>query len=128
MLSVSRIRFIPGTISYADLLQVFFQTHDPTTLNRQGNDVGTQYRSVIFWHDPQQQQIAQQTIDELNRSGAFDGPIVTQLEPAGEFFEAEPYHQEYYCRHPSQPYCNAVIRPKIDKFRTHYRDLLKESI
>ncbi len=120
-----RITFNPAAITYADLLQVFFQTHDPTTLNRQGNDIGTQYRSVVFYHDEQQQKTAQQTISDLNRAHAFDAPIVTQVESAGKFYEAEPYHQDYFAAHPSQSYCAAVIRPKLDKFLTKYRDLLK---
>ncbi len=120
-----RITFDHLAITYADLLQVFFQTHDPTTLNRQENDVGTQYRSVIFYHDEIQQTTAQQTIRDLNHAHAFDAKIVTQVEPAGKFYEAEPYHQDYFAAHPSQPYCAAVIRPKLDKFVTQYRDLLK---
>lgn len=121
-----RIEFAPDTISFSDLLQVFFQTHDPTTLNRQGNDVGTQYRSVIFCQDQQQQQTAEATIDELNQNGAFSSPIVTQMVPAQTFFDAEVYHQGYFTANPAQPYCSAVIRPKMDKFRTRYRDLLKD--
>ncbi len=120
-----QLTFDPAEITYADLLQVFFQTHDPTTLNRQGNDVGTQYRSVIFYHDEDQQKVAQQTIQDLNKAHAFDAKIVTQVEPAGKFYEAEPYHQDYFSTHPKQPYCAAVIRPKLDTFVTKYRDLLK---
>ncbi len=120
-----RITFDPAVISFADLLQIFFQTHDPTTPNRQGNDVGTQYRSVIFCHDHLQQQLAHETIDQLNQAGAFEAQIVTQIEPARKFYEAEPYHQDYFAAHPTQAYCAAVIRPKLDKFVTKYRDRLK---
>ncbi len=120
-----QVAFDPQVISFADLLQVFFQIHDPTTLNRQGNDVGTQYRSVIFYQNEAQRQAARETIDELNRGGAFADPIVTQLAAAAPFYPAEPYHQGYFAAHPAQPYCHAVIRPKVDKFRTHYRDLLR---
>ncbi|MHB8954323.1 MAG: peptide-methionine (S)-S-oxide reductase MsrA [Pirellulaceae bacterium] len=121
---VVRVEFNPSVISYQDVLQIFFQTHDPTTPNRQGNDIGTQYRSVIFYHDDQQEQVARQAIDELNKSGAFSAQIVTHLEPAVTFYPAEDYHQDYFAAHPSQAYCAAVIRPKLDKFRTKFQDLL----
>ncbi len=122
-----RIQFDSQTISYSDLLQVFFQTHDPTTPDRQGNDVGTQYRSVIFCQDQQQQHTAKETIAELDAAGAFSAAIVTKVVPVQPFFAAEPYHQGYFANHPAQPYCSAVIGPKMDKFRIRYRDLLKDS-
>lgn len=120
-----RILFDAQTISYAELLHVFFQTHDPTTLNRQGHDVGTQYRSVIFYQDAHQQDMAAATIDELTRTGIFPAPIVTQLEPAQPFYPAETYHQDYFAAHPGQPYCAVVIRPKLDKFRHAFDKWLK---
>ena len=120
-----QIKFDSQQISYADLLQVFFQTHDPTTLNRQGADVGTQYRSVIFYQNEEQKQTAEETIDELSNNGAFDSPVVTELAAAQPFYPAEDYHQEYFEKHAHQPYCTAVIGPKLEKFRTKYRELLK---
>ena len=122
---VVQIQFDPAVISYNDLLQVFFQTHDPTTLNRQGNDIGTQYRSVVFWSNQQQRDAATRTIGQLESNAAFDGRIVTQVVPLDTFYAAEPCHQDYFAAHPTQSYCAAVIRPKIDKFRTKYADLLK---
>jgi peptide-methionine (S)-S-oxide reductase len=123
---VVEMEFDPSVIPYEDVLQIFFQTHDPTTLNRQGNDIGTQYRSVIFYHNDQQQQTARATIDQLNESGMFSGQIVTGLEPAAAFFPAEDYHQDYFAAHPSQAYCAAVIRPKVDKFRAKFQDYLDQ--
>ncbi len=120
-----RIEFDVQEIAYADLLQVFFQTHDPTTLNRQGNDVGTQYRSVVFYQTQSQRQVAEDTIAELENAGAFATPVVTQVLPSQSFYEAEPYHQAYFATHPAQSYCTAVISPKLEKFRTRYRDLLQ---
>jgi len=122
---VVRVEFDPTVIPYDDLLQIFFQTHDPTTLNRQGNDIGTQYRSVVFCHADEQQRVAHETIDTLNGSGAFAAPIVTQVELAAEFYPAEDYHQDYFAAHPEQSYCAAVIRPKVDKFRTKFADYLR---
>lgn len=122
---VVQVEYDSEAVSYADLLQIFFQTHDPTTLNRQGNDVGTQYRSVVFWHDELQRATARQIIDELNRAAAFEAPIVTQLVPATTFYSAEDYHQNYFAAHPQQAYCAAVIRPKLDKFQIRFRDRLK---
>jgi peptide-methionine (S)-S-oxide reductase len=121
---VVRIEFDPRVIPYDELLQIFFRTHDPTTLNRQGNDVGTQYRSVIFVDGADQEQAARATIETLDRSAAFPAKIVTQVEAAGLFFPAEDYHQDYFAHHPNQAYCAAVIRPKLDKFRAHFRDYL----
>ena len=120
-----QIEFDPTFITFADLLQVFFQTHEPTTLNRQGNDIGTQYRSVIFCHSPAQRETALATIQELTQAAAFSQPIVTLVEPAAVFYPAEDYHQDYFDAHPTQAYCAAVIRPKIDKFRQKFHDLLE---
>jgi peptide-methionine (S)-S-oxide reductase len=112
---VVRIEFDPDRISYREVLEVFFAVHDPTTLNRQGNDIGTQYRSVIFFHDPEQQRIAREVIEEARRAWGRD--VVTQLEPAPAYYRAEDYHQEYFRRNPDQGYCMAVIGPKVEKFR-----------
>ena len=120
-----RISFDPGVISYRDLLKVFFTIHDPTTLDRQGADVGTQYRSAIFYHDEQQKRTAEEVIRELGQAGPWDDPIVTELGPAGEFYVAEAYHQEYFANNSSQPYCRAVIAPKVVKFRKEFVAALK---
>ncbi|KKS93664.1 MAG: Peptide methionine sulfoxide reductase MsrA [Parcubacteria group bacterium GW2011_GWE2_43_12] len=122
---VIRIEFDPSVISYPDLLNVFFATHDPTTMNKQGNDVGTQYRSVIFANSDEQAREAKKVIDELNNSGNFDSPIVTQVEPLTNFYEAEEYHKDYYAKNPAAGYCQMVISPKLAKFRASYKDLLK---
>ena len=122
---VAQITFDPDVISFKEILQIFFSTHDPTSLNRQGADFGTQYRSVIFYHDDEQKAIAEQVIKEFNDEGTFDAPIVTQVEPLKAFCKAEDYHREYYKRHPEQPYCRAVIAPKIAKFRQLYLSKLK---
>jgi peptide-methionine (S)-S-oxide reductase len=122
---IVRITFDPQVVSFKDLLQVFFVIHDPTTLNRQGNDVGTQYRSAIFYHSPEQKAQAEAVIAALDAGGLFDSPIVTQVAPAGEFFVAEDYHQEYFARNPNQSYCAFVVRPKVAKFRKHFFDRLK---
>ena len=121
---VVQISFDPETISYADLLRVFFSIHDPTTLNRQGNDVGTQYRSVIFYHDEEQAQIARGIMEEV--ADNFDAPIVTELIPLDKFYPAEEYHRDYFARNPAQPYCAMVIAPKVAKFRRQYLDRLKK--
>lgn len=110
-----RITFDPSRVTYERLLEIFWTAHDPTQLNRQGNDVGTQYRSAIFVHDTAQRRAAQASKAAAQASGAFDRPIVTVIEPAGEFYPAEDYHQEYYRRNKDQPYCQAVIRPKLKK-------------
>ena len=125
---VAQITFDPDVISFKEILQIFFATHDPTTLNRQGSDVGTQYRSVIFYHDDQQKMIAEQVIKEMTEQGIFDAPIVTQIEPFKAFYEAEDYHKDYFKRHPKQPYCTVVIAPKIAKLREHYLSKLKLQI
>ena len=120
-----RITFDPAIVSYRDLLEVFFAIHDPTTLNRQGNDVGTQYRSAIFYHSPDQQKTAQAFIEELTKDQVFDDPIVTQVVPATAFYEAEAYHQEYFARNPAQPYCTYVVNPKVAKFRKRFAERMK---
>lgn len=114
------IAFDPAVISYRDLLEVFFAFHDPTTLNRQGPDVGTQYRSAIFHHTEAQRLAARQVIDELTVAGTFDAPIVTALVPEEPFYPAEEYHQQYFARNPGQAYCQAVIAPKVAKLRSGY--------
>ena len=123
---VIQIKFDPSIISFRDLLNVFFTIHDPTTLNRQGADVGTQYRSAIFYHSPEQKAIAEQTISELNAQGIWNSPIVTEVEAIKDFYVAEDYHQEYFARNQNQPYCQAVVAPKVAKFRKHYLELLKK--
>lgn len=122
---VVRIEYDPSLLSYRQILEIFFAIHDPTQLNRQGNDVGTQYRSAIFWHDESQRQQALEMITELSRSGCFDRPIVTEVTPAGVFWPAEDDHQDYFARHPHQPYCLLVVAPKIAKFRSKFPGLLK---
>ncbi len=120
-----QIVFDPSRISYRQLLQVFFAIHDPTTRDRQGNDVGTQYRSAIFYHSREQKQIAQELIADLDAANIWDGPIVTELSEAPAFYPAEDYHQEYFANHPRQPYCAAVIEPKVRKFRKQFVEDLK---
>ena len=123
---VVQVRFDPAVASYADLLAVFFTIHDPTTPDRQGNDVGTQYRSAIFYHSPEQKKAAEDTIARLAREKVFSRPIVTEVAPASTFYKAEDYHQEYYARvGGANPYCSYVIEPKVAKFRQHYLDRLK---
>ncbi|MEZ4761473.1 MAG: peptide-methionine (S)-S-oxide reductase MsrA [Flavobacteriales bacterium] len=124
---VARITYDPARISFADLLEVFWRTHDPTTLNRQGADVGTQYRSVIFPHTGEQRRVAEEMKAALDASGAFPAPIVTSLEPLGAFHPAENYHHDYYARNGSQGYCAYVIAPKLEKFRKAFADRLKPS-
>lgn len=123
---VIQITYDPQQISYEELLEVFFKTHDPTTLNRQGNDVGSQYRSVIFYHNDEQKALAERIKNELDSSGAWDKPIVTQIVPFTKFFEAEDYHQRYFDRNPSQAYCAYVIQPKLEKFRKAFKSKLVE--
>ena len=122
---VVRVEFDPETVSYRDLLDAFFAIHDPTTQNRQGNDVGTQYRSVIFFHIPEQRTEAQAAIAALTRDGIWDRPIVTQLLPAPAFYPAEDYHRDYYRLHARQPYCTAVVAPKVAKLRAKFAAKLK---
>jgi peptide-methionine (S)-S-oxide reductase len=123
-----RVTFDPDAVSFRDLLEVFFVIHDPTTLNRQGNDIGTQYRSAIFFHSPEQEAAAREVIAELERDQAFPNPIVTEVTPAGTWYEAEAYHQEYYARNPGQGYCQFVIAPKLAKFRKKFAERRKVSV
>lgn len=120
-----QITFEPEVISFEDLLYIFWRTHDPTTLNRQGADVGTQYRSVIFYHNEEQQQIAQQSKQNTDVSDLWPNPIVTEITPFTNFYEAEAYHHNYFALNPNQPYCRAVIDPKIRKFRKAFQEKLK---
>ncbi|HZH89735.1 MAG TPA: peptide-methionine (S)-S-oxide reductase MsrA [Pyrinomonadaceae bacterium] len=122
---VVQVTFDPQAASYKELLEVFFTIHDPTTLNRQGGDVGTQYRSAIFYHSPEQQETAAQVIAELEAARVWDAPIVTEVVPLEIFYPAENYHQEYYQNNANQPYCRAVIAPKVSKFRQKYLEKLK---
>jgi len=122
-----RITFDPQAVSFRELLEVFFVIHDPTTLNRQGNDVGTQYRSAIFHHSAEQKRIAGEVIAELAKRGVYDDPIVTELAPAGTFWMAEREHQEYFARNPAQPYCMWVVAEKVGKLRKHFLQKLKRA-
>lgn len=119
---VVQVTFDPAVLSYADLLEVFFAIHDPTTLNRQGNDVGTQYRSIILTHSPAQQKTAHDTIARLNAAGRWPHPIVTQVEPVRTFYPAEAYHQDYFAHNGQQPYCQFVVAPKVAKFRKQFAE------
>jgi peptide-methionine (S)-S-oxide reductase len=123
---VVQVTFDPQVISFQEILEVFFTIHDPTTLNRQGADVGTQYRSAIFTHTPEQQAIAQQVIEEVTAAGIWGAPIVTEVKPLTAFYRAEDYHQEFFQRHPEQMYCQYVIVPKVAKFRKQYLAKLKK--
>src|SRR5437660_2262418 len=122
---VVQVTFDPAVISFQEILDVFFATHDPTTLNRQGPDAGTQYRSVIFYHSPEQQRLALERIEELNEAGIWDGPIVTQVVPLRVFYRAEAYHPGYFRSNPGQPYCQGVVSPKVAKFRKQFAAQLK---
>jgi peptide-methionine (S)-S-oxide reductase len=122
---VVRLTFDPKVVSYKDLLNVFFVIHDPTTVDRQGNDEGTQYRSAIFTHSPEQERIAREVISELTKEGVYADPIVTQVVPAETFYVAEGYHQEYFQRNSQQPYCQFVVAPKLAKFRKQFLDRVK---
>jgi len=121
-----QLTFDSEVISYGELLEIFWKTHDPTTLNRQGNDAGTQYRSVIFYHSEEQKQLAEKYKDALDKSGAWTNPIVTEILPATEFYKAEDYHQDYYSNNPNQGYCAYIIAPKVEKFKEVFKDKLKE--
>ena len=123
---VVQVKFDPAVVSYRDLLNVFFGIHDPTTLNRQGADTGTQYRSAIFYHDEEQKAEAEKLIRELNDQHLWDKPIVTEVTRFDKFYVAEDYHQEYYANNPYQPYCMAVVAPKVAKFRKHFMEMLKK--
>jgi peptide-methionine (S)-S-oxide reductase len=123
---VVRVAFDPQQISFKEILEVFFATHDPTTLNRQGADVGTQYRSAVFYHSPEQRATAEQVIKDLNTAQIWDAPIVTEVAPLQAFYVAEDYHQEYFQQNPNQPYCRAVVAPKVAKFRKQFLERLKK--
>jgi peptide-methionine (S)-S-oxide reductase len=122
-----RLTYDPAVLEYRDLLGIFFATHDPTQLNRQGYDTGTQYRSAVFYASEEEQQEAKAVIDEISAQGVFDAPIVTTLEPADTFYVAEDYHQNYYAQNKLQPYCMAVITPKVSKFRKQFTERLKSA-
>jgi peptide-methionine (S)-S-oxide reductase len=122
---VVQVTYDPAVVSFADLLKVFWQTHDPTTLNRQGHDVGTQYRSAIFYHTDEQRAVAEQYKKQLDESGTFGAAIVTEITPFEKFYPAENYHQKYFELNPAQSYCTAVIRPKVEKFKKEFADLLE---
>ena len=122
---VIQVTFDPAVLSYREVLEIFFAVHDPTTLNRQGNDVGTQYRSVIFYHSPEQAAAAKELIAALTADNVFPSPIVTEVSPAQPFYPAEAYHQEYFMRNPAQPYCAYLIAPKLAKFRQQFAARLK---
>jgi peptide-methionine (S)-S-oxide reductase len=123
---VVQVTFDPDELPYRDLLHVFFAIHDPTTKDRQGNDVGTQYRSAIFFHSPEQKATAEQVISELGRGGPWKDPIVTQVVPFERFYPAEDYHQQYFERNPDQPYCQLVVAPKVSKFRKQHLERLRK--
>lgn len=123
-----QVTFDPAITSYEELLKIFFTVHDPTTLNRQGADVGTQYRSAIFYHSDQQKSTAQQVVGEVTVAKLWNAPIVTQIEPFQAFYRAEAYHLDYFANNPRQPYCQMVIAPKVKKFREHYTEKLKNHV
>jgi len=125
---VIQVSFDPDVIPYRDLLTVFFHLHDPTQLNRQGHDIGTQYRSVIFWHDRSQRDVAEELVAEFNASATFDGPIVTERSELPAFYPAEAYHQGYFDNNPGQPYCQAVVMPKVAKTRKDFQKMIKKTI
>jgi len=121
-----QVTYDADTINYEQVLRVFFATHDPTTLNRQGPDAGTQYRSVILYHDAEQKRIAEELLRELDEAHVWDRPLVTQISPLHKFYPAEGYHRDYFAQHPDQPYCRAVISPKLAKFHRQYLEKLKD--
>jgi peptide-methionine (S)-S-oxide reductase len=123
---VVQIRFDPEDLSFADLLRVYFTVHDPTTLNRQGNDIGSSYRSAIFYHSEQQRQTAEEVIAEITAEGLYPNAIVTEVTPFDKFWPAEDYHQEYFANNPNQPYCASVVAPKVAKFRRKFVAMLKK--
>ncbi len=122
-----QVSFNPSNISYREILEIFFSVHDPTTLNRQGADVGTQYRSAIFYHNEEQKAVAEELVGELDKAHLWKKPIVTQIVPLDKFYPAEDYHQEYFPRNPEQAYCQMVISPKLNKFRQQWAKRLKKS-
>jgi len=121
----AQIHFDPKAISYKEILEIFFTIHDPTSLNKQGADVGTQYRSAIFYNSPEQKATAEQLIDELTKEQIWNKPIVTQVVPLKEFYRAETYHKDYYKKHPKEPYCQVVIAPKISKLQHRFADKIR---
>jgi peptide-methionine (S)-S-oxide reductase len=121
---VVRIEFDPEQVSFRELLEIFFTIHDPTTLNRQGADTGTQYRSAIFYENDEQKRVAEEVMEEISREGIWDSELVTQLEPLGDFYPGEDYHQGYYRKNPSQSYCRVIIQPKVAKFRKQFLERL----
>jgi peptide-methionine (S)-S-oxide reductase len=123
---VVQITFDPTVVNYRDILSIFFAIHDPTTLNRQGNDIGTQYRSAIFYHTPEQKKVAGEVMADIAREQLYRNPVVTELEAASTFYVAEDHHQEYFARNPSQGYCQFVVAPKVAKFRKSFFDRLKK--
>ena len=123
---IVQVTFDPGVVTYEDILGVFFTIHDPTTLNRQGNDIGTQYRSAIFYHDEEQKAAAEQSIREITDARIWSRPIVTEIVPLTDFYAAEAYHQDYFKNNPYQPYCQVVVAPKVAKFRKQYFSRLKK--
>ncbi len=123
---VVNVEFDPNEISFGDILHVFFAVHDPTTKDRQGNDIGSSYRSAIFFHSDEQEKVALETITSLNKQSIFDNPIVTEVTKFTNFYSAEDYHQEYFANNPNQPYCAAVVAPKVLKFRKMFIDRLKK--
>jgi len=127
-IEVVQVTFDPAVTSYRDILEVFFATHDPTSRDRQGNDAGAQYRSVIFYESPEQRKIAEQTIAELDDSGAWRNPIVTEVRPASVFYRAEEYHQNYFRDNPQQTYCAFVVAPKVQKFRDKFAHKLRPGV
>lgn len=122
---VCQIVYDPRQVSFDELLEVFWGTHDPTTLNRQGNDAGTQYRSVVFYHNDNQKQIAEQYKKQLNESKTWPNPVVTEISPFSVFYKAEDYHQNYFNQNGDEPYCQYVVRPKVEKFKKHFQDKMK---
>jgi len=125
---VVQVTFDPDVVTFREILEVFFAIHDPTTLNRQGNDVGTQYRSAIFYHSEEQRATAEQVIRELSGEGVFHDSIVTEVTPASTFYIAEDYHQEYFANNPNQPYCSYVVAPKVQKFRKKFANRIKQAV
>lgn len=123
---VVQVKFDPSVLSFEDLLRVFFTFHDPTQLNRQGNDIGTSYRSAIFYHSDEQRDAAHKIIKEITDEGLYDDPVVTEVTPFDKFWPGENYHQEYFANNPNQPYCAAVVAPKVAKFRAKYANRLKK--
>jgi len=121
-----QVSFNPSKISYREILEIFFSIHDPTTLNRQGPDVGTSYRSAVFYHNERQKNVVEELIGELNKAHLWEKPIVTQIVPLDTFYPAEDYHREYFSRHPEQAYCQTVISPKVNKFRKKWTERLKK--